>query len=79
MLREMEGKRSWWCGRTSNPVGGVSRSRVGSTPTPFRHFIYVLMGTDAPESMGFTVTPGNNLYINLEPDTRTETDRLFRA
>lgn len=40
---------------------------------------HVLMGTDAPQSMGFTVTPGNNIYINLEPDTRTETDRLFRA
>jgi PhnB protein len=40
---------------------------------------HVLMGTDAPESMGFTVTFGNNIYINLEPDTRTETDRLFGA
>jgi PhnB protein len=40
---------------------------------------HVLMGTDAPESMGFTVTPGNNVYINLEPDTRTETVRLFSA
>lgn len=40
---------------------------------------HVLMGTDAPESMGFTVTHGNNLYINLEPDTRAETDRLFNA
>ena len=40
---------------------------------------HVLMGTDAPESMGFTVTPGNNVYINLEPDTRTETDRIFAA
>ena len=37
------------------------------------------MGTDAPESMGFTLTQGNNLFINLEPDTRTETDRLFKA
>lgn len=36
-----------------------------------------LMGTDAPESMGFTVNMGNNVYINLEPDTRTEADRLF--
>ncbi len=36
-----------------------------------------LMGTDAPESMGFTVNMGNNIYINLEPDTRAETDRLF--
>lgn len=40
---------------------------------------HVLMGTDAPESMGFTVTPGNNMYINLEPDTRAETLRLFTA
>jgi PhnB protein len=38
---------------------------------------HMLMGTDAPESMGFTVTRGNNIYINLEPDTRAETDRLF--
>lgn len=40
---------------------------------------HILMGTDAAESMGFTVTQGNNMYINLEPDTRTETDRLFNA
>ncbi len=40
---------------------------------------HVLMGTDAPESMGFTVRQGNNMYINLEPDTHTETDRLFNA
>jgi PhnB protein len=40
---------------------------------------HVLMGTDAPESMGFKVKPGNNIYINLEPDTRTETKRLFDA
>jgi PhnB protein len=38
-----------------------------------------LMGTDAPESMGFKVTPGNNVYIMLEPDTREETKRLFKA
>lgn len=40
---------------------------------------HMLMGTDAPESMGFNVKPGNNVYINLEPDTRAETDRLFAA
>jgi PhnB protein len=40
---------------------------------------HVLMGTDASKSMGFTVTSGNNVYINLEPDTRPETDRLFAA
>jgi PhnB protein len=40
---------------------------------------HVLMGTDALESMGHTLTFGNNVSINLEPDTRAETDRLFAA
>lgn len=40
---------------------------------------HALMGTDAPGSMGFTLNQGNNVYINLEPDTRAETDRLFKA
>ncbi len=35
-----------------------------------------LLGTDAPSSMGFTVEMGNNMFINLEPDTRAEADRL---
>jgi PhnB protein len=38
---------------------------------------HLLMGTDAPESMGFKVNFGNNIYINLEPDTRGEVDRLY--
>ncbi|MGQ8338109.1 VOC family protein [Sunxiuqinia sp. A32] len=38
---------------------------------------HVLMGTDAPESMGFKVNFGNNVYISLEPDTRAETKKLF--
>ena len=36
-----------------------------------------LMGTDAPESMGFNVIFGNNSYISLQPDTRAETEQLF--
>lgn len=35
------------------------------------------MGTDAPESMGFVLNQGNNVYINLQPDTRAEADDLF--
>jgi len=38
-----------------------------------------LMGTDAPESMGFKITMGNNISISLEPDTREEAKRLFTA
>jgi len=40
---------------------------------------HLLMGTDAPESMGFKVNEGNNVHINLEPDSRAETKRLFDA
>lgn len=38
-----------------------------------------LMGTDAPEEFGFNINQGNNVYINLEPDTRDETKKLFNA
>ncbi len=40
---------------------------------------HMLMGTDAPEEMGFQVNIGNNIYINREPDTREETKRLIDA
>lgn len=39
---------------------------------------YTLMGSDAPESMGFKVTQGNNVYVMLQPDTREETRSLFK-
>ncbi len=38
---------------------------------------HLLMGTDAPESMGFKVNMGNNMFIHLNPDTRKETRELF--
>ena len=41
--------------------------------------VHSLMGTDAPESMGFNLNKGNNVYISLEPDTREETKKLFTA
>jgi PhnB protein len=37
------------------------------------------MGTDVSESMGFKVIQGNNVYICLDPDTRTEADQIFAA
>lgn len=40
---------------------------------------HILMGTDAPESMGFKLNQGNNVHIMLSPDTKAETDRLFSA
>lgn len=38
---------------------------------------HILMGTDAPKEMGFTLVQGNNMHICLEPDSRAETDRIF--
>lgn len=40
---------------------------------------FMLMGSDAPAEMGFNVVRGTNMYINLIPDTREDTDRLFMA
>lgn len=38
---------------------------------------HVLMGTDAPMEMGFTVTRGNNMHLSVEPETRDEAKRIF--
>jgi uncharacterized glyoxalase superfamily protein PhnB len=38
---------------------------------------HIIMGTDAPKEMGFTVTQGNNMHIQLEPASREEAKRLF--
>jgi uncharacterized glyoxalase superfamily protein PhnB/uncharacterized protein YndB with AHSA1/START domain len=40
---------------------------------------HVLMATDAPASMGFTINQGNNMHLQLEPDSREEAKRLFDA
>ena len=39
----------------------------------------VLMGTDMLESMGHQLQIGNNVTINLEPDSLQETQRLYDA
>ena len=38
---------------------------------------HILMGTDAPKEMGFTLSQGNNMHICIEPETREEAKRLF--
>ena len=37
----------------------------------------LLMGSDAPEQMGFKLTVGNNNYICINPDSREEARRLY--
>jgi PhnB protein len=38
---------------------------------------FILMGTDLLESMGHQLVIGNNVTINLEPDSIEETDQLY--
>ncbi|HVU53627.1 MAG TPA: SRPBCC domain-containing protein [Puia sp.] len=38
---------------------------------------HILMGTDAPREMGFTLVRGNNMHICVEPSTREEATRIF--
>ena len=40
---------------------------------------HMLMGTDMIESMGHVLVEGNNVLLNLEPDSREEADRLYNA
>jgi PhnB protein len=40
---------------------------------------HVLMGSDAPPSMGFRLTSGDQTSLNLETDTREEARRLFEG
>ncbi len=58
------------------PLAGSDRNLVLHVCLPILGG-HLLMGTDAAESMGFKLNMGNNVYINLQPDTRAETDRLF--
>jgi PhnB protein len=40
---------------------------------------HIIHGTDASESMGFSLKYGNNMYISVDPETREECERLFKA
>jgi PhnB protein len=59
------------------PMSEADKNLVMHVALPILGGTTLLMGTDAPETMGFKVTMGNNIYINLEPDTRAEVDKLF--
>ncbi|MEO6315820.1 MAG: VOC family protein [Chitinophagaceae bacterium] len=40
---------------------------------------YILMATDAPAEMGFTLQQGNNYYIAISPDSKEEAERLYNG
>lgn len=59
------------------PISDADKNLVMHVALPILGGV-MLMGTDAPESMGFKLKPGNNVYVSLHPDSRAEADRLFR-
>jgi len=63
-------------GANERPIAEEDRNLIMHIALPILAG-HVLMGTDAPESMGLTLKQGNNVYISLEPDTRGETEELF--
>jgi PhnB protein len=54
-------------------------NQVMHVELPILGGVHTLNGSDAPESHGHTVVMGNNVSIVLSPDSRKETDRLFKA
>ncbi len=61
------------------PLPEACRHMVLHAALPILGGVFTLMVSDAPEALGFHVRFGNNAYINLMPDTRAETRRLFQA
>ncbi|MBK9639954.1 MAG: VOC family protein [Saprospiraceae bacterium] len=58
------------------PLAGEVKKMVLNVELPITGN-HVLMGTDAPKEMGFTVVQGNNMHISIEPETREEARRIF--
>lgn len=59
------------------PIAESDKNLVMHIELPIAGGRHVLMWTDAPESMGFKLNMGNNVHINIEPDTKEETRKLF--
>ena len=59
------------------PLSEADKNKVMHVALPTLAGVEI-MGTDALESMGQHTVIGNNTTISLEPDTREETERLFK-
>jgi PhnB protein len=62
----------------NHPIAEADKSLVMNVQLPILGG-HILMGTDAPETMGFKLNAGNNVHIMLEPDTFEETEQIFAA
>lgn len=61
-----------------NPMPDEVRNLIIHTALPILNGLQ-LMGADVVEMFGHKYAPGNQMYINLEPDSRQETERLYMA
>lgn len=57
----------------------ADRNLIMHVELPIMNGALSLMGTDAPESMGFNTVIGNNVHISLSPDSKNDADELFAA
>ncbi len=53
-------------------------NQVMHVELPILGGVHSINGSDSPESHGYSVVMGNNFSIVLSPDSRKETDRLFK-
>ena len=60
------------------PIGEADKSKIMHIALPVGKG-NMLMGTDSLESMGQTLSFGNNSYICISPETREDSDRLFNG
>jgi PhnB protein len=59
------------------PLSDEDKRKVMHVSLPTLNGVEI-MGTDSLESMGHRTVVGNNTTISLGPDTREETERLFK-
>jgi PhnB protein len=62
----------------NHPLADADKNLVMNVQLPILDG-HILMGTDAPETMGFKLNAGNNVHIMLEPDTLEQAEKIFAA
>ncbi|RZK76935.1 MAG: VOC family protein [Pedobacter sp.] len=62
----------------SDQIPENERNRVLHVALPINQNT-ILMASDNMPSAGHVLRPGNNMYINLQTDSREEADRLFEG
>ena len=60
------------------PLADSERNLIANVQLPIIAG-HVIMGSDILRSMGHSLSVGNNVTVELEPDTRAEADRLYAA